>query len=107
MTLGSHTTSEVRYIEAANPTSEWKIIAPRQQDVEYYADHLGDQFYIRTNDKGRTFRLVSAPISSPGKANWKEIVPVRAEVMLSDFELRTFTFCWSAKMDCPNSRLST
>jgi oligopeptidase B len=86
MTLGSHTTSEVRYIEAANPTGEWKIIAPRQQDVEYFADHLGDQFYIRTNDKGRTYRLVSAPISSPGKDHWKEIVPVRADVMLSDFE---------------------
>src|SRR5258708_5402957 len=86
MSLESHTTSEIRYLDAATPTGDWKTIAPRQQDIEYYADHIGDQFYIRTNDKGRTFRLVSAPISSPGKKNWKEIVPVRPEVMLSDFE---------------------
>jgi oligopeptidase B len=86
MSLESHTTSEVRYLDAATPAGEWKTIAPRQQDIEYYADHLGDQFYIRTNDKGRTFRLVSAPISDPGKKNWKEIVPVRPEVMLSGFE---------------------
>jgi oligopeptidase B len=84
--IGSHTTSEVRFLDASTPTGEWKLIAPRQQDVEYYADHLGDQFYIRTNDKGRTFRLVAAPISAPGKDNWKEIVPVRPDVMLNDFE---------------------
>ena len=82
----SHTTSEFRYLDAGNPAGEWKLIAPREQDVEYYADHLGDSFYIRTNDKGRTFRLVAAPVNDPGKKNWKEIVPVRADVMLSDFE---------------------
>jgi Protease II len=36
-----------------------EAVAPRQQDVEYYPDHHGDQFLIRTNDKGRTFRLVT------------------------------------------------
>jgi oligopeptidase B len=82
----SHTTSEFRYLDAANPTGPWKLIASREQDVEYYPDHLGGQFYIRTNDKGRTFRLVAAPISDPAKKNWKEIVPVRPDVMLSDFE---------------------
>jgi oligopeptidase B len=86
LTSGSHTTSEVRYLDAASPTGEWKLIAPREQSVEYYADHLGDQFYIRTNDKGRNFRLVSAPISDPGKTNWQEIVPVHDHVMLFGFE---------------------
>jgi oligopeptidase B len=86
LTSGSHTTSEVRYLEADNPSGEWKLIAPRQQDVEYYADHLGDRFYIRTNDKGRNFRLVSVPVSDPGKSNWKEEIPVRSDVMLLDLE---------------------
>jgi oligopeptidase B len=82
----SHTTSEARYLDANNPAGEWKLIAPREQGVEYYLDHLGDNFYIRTNDKGRTFRLVSAPVSNPGKDNWKEVVPARPDVMLSGFE---------------------
>ncbi|HLY99475.1 MAG TPA: S9 family peptidase [Candidatus Angelobacter sp.] len=86
MILGSHTTSEVWYLEADHPEGKWKMIAPRVQDVEYYADHIGDEFYIRTNDKGRTFRLVTAPIATPEKNNWKEIVPVRPDVMISDFE---------------------
>src|SRR5579863_4615942 len=83
---GSHTTSEVKYLNAANPAGEWKLIAPREQDIEYDAEHIGDQFYIRTNDKGRNFRLVTAPVSDPGKKNWKEIIPVRADVMLSGVE---------------------
>jgi oligopeptidase B len=86
LTSASHTTSEVRYLEAANPTGQWKVMAPREQDVEYYADHLGDRFYIRTNDTGRNFRLVSAPLGDPGKNHWKEVVPVRDQVMLSAFE---------------------
>jgi oligopeptidase B len=84
--ITSHTTSEFRYLDAANPSGEWKLIAPREQDIQYFPDHLGDQFYIRTNDKGRTFRLVATPVSDPAKKNWKEIVPVRTDVMLSDFE---------------------
>jgi len=85
--IGSHTTSEARFLDASDPKGEWKRVAPRQQDVEYYPDHHGDQFLIRTNDKGRTFRLVSAPVSAPGKENWKEIVPVRPDVMLNDIEV--------------------
>ncbi|HEY2363270.1 MAG TPA: S9 family peptidase [Candidatus Angelobacter sp.] len=85
--IGSHTTSEARYLDASDPKGEWKLVAPRQQDVEYYPDHHGDQFLIRTNDKGRTFRLVTAPVSAPGKENWKEIVPTRADVMLNDIEV--------------------
>jgi oligopeptidase B len=85
--IGSHTTSEARLLDADNPGGEWKLIAPREQGVEYYPDHHGDQFFIRTNDKGRTFRLVSAPVSAPGKANWKEILPVRPDVMLNDIEV--------------------
>ena len=86
MLSGSHTTSEARYLEAGNPAGEWKLMAPRQQDIEYYPDHLGDRFYIRTNDTGRNFRLVSAPVGDPGKNNWKEVAPVRKDVMLSGFE---------------------
>ncbi len=85
--IASHTTSEARMLDADNPGGEWKLIAPRQQDVEYYPDHHGDQLYIRTNDKGRTFRLVEAPVSAPGKENWKEVIPVRADVMLNDIEV--------------------
>jgi oligopeptidase B len=82
--IGSHTTSEARYIPADQPTAEFKVLEPRKQDVEYYPDHNGSFFYIRVNDTGRNFRLVKAPVSDPRSANWQEVVPHRANVMLDD-----------------------
>jgi oligopeptidase B len=79
---GSHTTTEARYIPADQPTAEFKVLEPRKQDVEYYPDHNGNSFYIRVNDTGRNFRLVKAPVSDPRSANWQEVVPHRADVML-------------------------
>ncbi|HKD90854.1 MAG TPA: S9 family peptidase, partial [Terriglobales bacterium] len=87
----SHTTSEVRFVPADSPGAEWQVIVPRQQDIEYYAGHAviggNDQFLIRTNDTGRNFRLVSVLVSAPGKENWKEILPVRADLMLDNVEV--------------------
>jgi oligopeptidase B len=81
---GSHTTTEARYIPADQPTAEFKVLEPRKQDVEYYPDHNGSFFYIRVNDTGRNFRLVKAPVNDPRSANWQEVVPHRANVMLDD-----------------------
>jgi oligopeptidase B len=83
----SHTTSEWRYIPAATPAAELRMIAPREPEHEYSVDHRGDLFYIQTNDKGRNNRLVTAPVSDPGRANWKELVPQRDDVMLEHFDL--------------------
>jgi oligopeptidase B len=85
--ISSHTTSEMRYLKADTPTADWQVVTPRRHEHEYEVDHHGDVFYIRTNDKGRNFRLVTAPVSSPGEAHWKEVVPHRADVMLEGLEL--------------------
>jgi oligopeptidase B len=85
--IGSHTTSEYRYIPADQPAAEWKVVAPRRHEHEYDVDHHGDRFYIRTNDKGRNFRLVSAPVSDPRPESWTEVVPHRPDVMLEGLEL--------------------
>jgi len=83
--IGSKTTDEVRYLPADRPEESLKTLAPPEQDHEYSADDGGDLFSIRTNDKGRNFRLVTVPIADPRHENWKEIVPVRDDVSLDDF----------------------
>jgi oligopeptidase B len=82
----SSTTSEMRYLAADRPKDEFKLLLPRKENHEYYLDHLGDSFYIRTNDQGKNFRLVTAPVSDPDPKNWKEIIPHRKEVMLEDID---------------------
>jgi oligopeptidase B len=93
--INSHTTSEIRFLSTANPLGEFRLIAPREDNHEYYGDHhpalawaqeiLGspDVFLIRTNSGGRTFRLVAAPVSNPERSNWRELIRNRPAVMLS------------------------
>ena len=78
----SHTTAEFHVTEAGSPEAPFRMIAPRRQDHEYELDHQGDRFLIRTNDRGRNFRLVEVPVASPGEENWRELVPHRHDVML-------------------------
>jgi oligopeptidase B len=91
LTVASHTTSEVRFLRAAEPNAEFRLIAAREDDHEYYVDHhpgsSGDRsrgiFYIRTNSGGRTFRLVTAPVDDPRRNVWREFIPNRPDVMLA------------------------
>ncbi|HEX8502264.1 MAG TPA: S9 family peptidase [Pyrinomonadaceae bacterium] len=88
LTAASHTTSEVRYVPADKPAEAFRLILPREAGHEYYADHHGDRFYIRTNEKGaRNFKLVSAPAADPRRAEWKEVIPHRPGVMLGGVEM--------------------
>jgi oligopeptidase B len=91
LTSVSHTASGVRFLRAGRPGDEFQLIAPREDNHEYYADHhpgpasdaAGGVFYIRTNSGGRTFRLVTASVADPRRESWREIVPNRAHVMLA------------------------
>jgi oligopeptidase B len=94
LSIASHTASEVRYLRTDQPNGEFKLIAPREDNHEYYADHhpglapnpTDGLFYIRTNSGGRTFRLMTVPVSDPRRDFWREIIPNRPEVMLSAAE---------------------
>jgi oligopeptidase B len=68
-------TSEFRYLPIDQPTAESKVIEPRRRGVIYDVDHVGDQFFIRTNLDAPDFRLMSAPEATPAASHWREIVP--------------------------------
>jgi oligopeptidase B len=82
MASSSAVNTEYRYLRADKLNEPFKMIAPRAGQHEYYPEHHGDLFYIRTNDKGRGFRLVTAPVGDPQPKNWTEILPVRKGVTL-------------------------
>jgi len=87
----SHTTSEIHYLRADRPEGCFELIDRRQDNHEYYLEHhpgsandpAGGIFLIRTNDTGRTFRLMTAPTVDPGRSRWHEVIPNRPGVMLS------------------------
>jgi oligopeptidase B len=85
--IGSHTTSEARFLSADDARGEWTVVAPRVHEQEYDVDHHGEHFWIRVNDTGRHFRIVKAPVATPGREHWQEIVPHRPEVMQEGIDL--------------------
>ncbi|MFQ6007695.1 MAG: S9 family peptidase [Candidatus Zixiibacteriota bacterium] len=87
MKLGSMVTTEIHYLNANNPRGTFKVIHPRQHEMEYDVSHHGDKFFIRTNDNAKNFKLVEAPISDPSKENWKEIIPHNDSVMIDGIDL--------------------
>jgi len=102
----SHTTTEARYIPAKDPTQEWKVLEPRKQGVEYYPDQNGDSFYIRVNDTGRNFRLVRAPVTDPGSANWKEVMAHNPAIMLDDTDFfKNFCVLFQRENGLPQIRV--
>jgi oligopeptidase B len=108
----SHTTSEVYYLRANDPLGEFKLVAPREDNHEYYVDHhpafagQGDTFLIRTNSLGRTFRMVAAPVADAERRNWRELIPNRPDVMLSAFAaFRAFLALFEREGGLPCIRL--
>ncbi len=87
ITLGSMVTTEVWYLDAETPSDKFKRIQRRENDVEYYAAHHGESFYIMTNDDADNFKIVKTPVSNPSKRKWETIVAHRKDVKIDDFDL--------------------
>jgi oligopeptidase B len=86
--LGSKVTDEVWYLPADDPLGDFQVIEPRQQDVEYGVEHHGEHFLVVTNaDGAEDFKLMEAPDTAPGRANWTEVVPHRPGIKLSGIDV--------------------
>ena len=103
----SHITSEARVLAADNPLGRFTIISARSDKHEYYVDHRNGLWFIRTNDKGRNFRLVTAPVTAPDAENWTERIPHREDIMLEDVDLfQDFYVACEREDGLPRLRLS-
>ncbi|HYR49638.1 MAG TPA: S9 family peptidase [Candidatus Eisenbacteria bacterium] len=83
LTSSSQVTSECRFFRSDEPDPQPRLVEARRHGIEYSVDDQQDRFLIVTNDGARNFRLMTAPISSPGQDSWEEVVPERAGVRLN------------------------
>lgn len=92
ISMSSTVSDEMRCTLASDP-QEFFVLAPRQRDVEYSADHFDGRWVIRTNEGGATnFKLMTAPTDARSRKEWKEWIAHRDDVFIDDFELfRGFT----------------
>ena len=60
-----------------------RLVARRETEVRYDVEHHGDALVIRTNaDGAEDFKLVTAPVAAPERANWRDLLPYRPGVMI-------------------------
>ena len=87
LSIHSKDTSEMRVLRSDDPSGAFGTVEARRSGLEYYLDHRGEQFHIRTNDRGPNFRVVVAPVSDPRARNWRQVVAHRPLVMLEELDL--------------------
>ena len=81
----SSLTSEIRLLDATNPTGEFTVVAPRRPGVEYGVEHQvqadgAQRLLILHNDGALNFQLAQAPVDEPGR--WTTLIPHREDTRL-------------------------
>jgi oligopeptidase B len=86
ISVESTVSSEQRCSPAANP-GVFTVLAPRQRDVEYSADHLDGRWVIRTNWGAKNFKLMTAPSDAASREQWTDWLAHDDKVFIEGFEL--------------------
>ena len=80
--------TETRFIESSKPDGEFNVFEPRAKNHEYQVDHIGNEFFIRTNAGGASnFKLMNTGEGKTGMASWSEVIAHRSDVLFERFEL--------------------
>jgi oligopeptidase B len=80
-----HQTSEVYLIDADRPDGPKVLVEAREHGHEYQVAHHRDRLFITTNSGGaEDFRICEAPVSAPGMANWREVLPHKVGRLIID-----------------------
>jgi oligopeptidase B len=85
--IESKDTSEVRYLAADKAQGEFAVFLPREKKHRYYLDHREGTFYIRTNQSGINFGLMTASEADIARSKWKVFVPQQDDVRIEDLDL--------------------
>jgi oligopeptidase B len=85
---GDHDTSEERLLDLADPNAMPRLIQPREKGVRYSVADRGDALFILTNaDDAIDFRIATAPLATPDRAHWRELIPHRPGVYILSLDL--------------------
>ena len=86
--LESTVSNEQRCASAADPTA-FAVVAPREREFRYEADHLDGRWVIRTNWNAKNYKLMSLPGDTPlgDRTLWRDLVPENPNVFIENFTL--------------------
>ena len=84
--LQSTVSNEQRCTSAASP-GQWTVLAPREREFRYGADHVGNRWIIRTNFQGaKNYKLMTTTDAAAGRSAWRDLVPHDPAVFIENFQ---------------------
>ncbi len=82
---GDHETGEFRFLDLSAPESGLKLVAPRQTNHDYQVEHHEGRLIVLTNENGaEDYKIVEAPLDSPGREHWRDLVPHKPGRLILD-----------------------
>ena len=87
LTAESKLSTDVRFVPAGQPDAPLRLLQAREPDHKYFVSYRRGQFFIRTNDKAKNYRVAVAPVERPGKENWQEFIAHDPQVKIEEFDL--------------------
>jgi oligopeptidase B len=86
--LHSTVSSEYRVIDASDAPSAMRLLAPRERDVRYEADHIAGRWIIKTDWKAPNFKLMTVDDAEIGdRTRWRDLLPYDPAVFIEGFAL--------------------
>jgi oligopeptidase B len=97
--LDSTLATEARLIDADQPTEAPRVFLPRKELHEYYVDHDGARFVVRTNWEAQNFRLmeVADTADTANRAAWRDLVPHDPHVFISNHAVYRDFIAWEER----------
>jgi oligopeptidase B len=78
-----HETAEIRLLDRDDPAARPTVVATRTPRLLYDVEHHGESLIIVTNaDGAEDFKIMTAPVATPGREHWRDLVAYRAGVMI-------------------------
>jgi oligopeptidase B len=83
ISVDDHDSSEIHLLDLSDANATSRLVEPRAPGLHYDVEHRGDRLFVRNNaDGAEDFKIMSAPLASPGKSFWTDEVPHRRGCMI-------------------------
>ncbi len=81
------TSTEVQLVNLSDPDAEAVTFEPRRTPHQYFVDHVGDTFVIRSDEDAINFQIFAAGDLGGHPGNWQISVPHRDDTLIEGMAL--------------------
>jgi oligopeptidase B len=97
--IHDHETSETRLVDLTSPAHP-VILEPRTSGLRYDVEHHEGRFVLLTNaDGAEDYKIVTAPVATPGRAHWRDLVPHQPGRLIMKMTSHARHLVWLVRAD--------